>query len=120
VDCDQHAPLSWPLLERRTPADGLPARSPQDYDIGGWPAHDWRGHADGVECGPINGDWFKVYIRHVLVPELRPGDVVVMDNLSSRKRPILQELIKAAEARLLFLPPYSPDFNTIEKGLLAP
>lgn len=66
--------------------------------------------------GPINGDWFEAYIRHVLVPELRPGDVVVMDNLSSHKRPIVQELIEAAKARLLFLPPYSPDFNPIEKA----
>ena len=55
--------------------------------------------------GPINGDWFEAYIRHVLVPELRPGDVVIMDNLSSHKRPIVQELIEAAKARLLFLPP---------------
>jgi len=66
--------------------------------------------------GPINGDWFEAYIRHVLVPELRPGDVVIMDNLSSHKRPIVQELIEAAKARLLFLPPYSPDFNPIEKA----
>ena len=66
--------------------------------------------------GPINGDWFEAYIRHVLVPELRPGDIVVMDNLSSHKRPIVQELIEAAKARLLFLPPYSPDFNPIEKA----
>lgn len=66
--------------------------------------------------GPINGDWFEAYIRHVLLPELRPGDVVVMDNLSSHKRPIVQELIEAAKARLLFLPPYSPDFNPIEKA----
>ncbi len=66
--------------------------------------------------GPINGDWFEAYVRHVLVPELRPGDVVIMDNLSSHKRPIVQELIEAAKARLLFLPPYSPDFNPIEKA----
>jgi Asp-tRNA(Asn)/Glu-tRNA(Gln) amidotransferase A subunit family amidase len=50
------------------------------------------------------------------VPELRPGVVVVTDNLSSHKRPIMQELIEAAKARLLFLPPYSPDFNPIEKA----
>lgn len=66
--------------------------------------------------GPINGDWFEAYVRHVLVPELRPVDVVIMDNLSSHKRPIVQELIEAAKARLLFLPPYSPDFNPIEKA----
>lgn len=66
--------------------------------------------------GPINGDWFEAYVRHVLVPELRPGDVVIMDNLSSHKRPVVQELIEAAKANLLFLPPYSPDFNPIEKA----
>ena len=64
--------------------------------------------------GPINGDWFEAYVRHVLIPALRPGDVVIMDNLSSHKRASVREMIEAAGARLLFLPPYSPDFNPIE------
>jgi transposase len=64
--------------------------------------------------GPINGDWFEAYVRHVLVPALRPGDVVIMDNLSSHKRASVQDMIEAAGARLMFLPPYSPDFNPIE------
>lgn len=64
--------------------------------------------------GPINGDWFEAYVRHVLIPTLRAGDVVIMDNLSSHKRASVRELIEAAGARLLFLPPYSPDFNPIE------
>lgn len=64
--------------------------------------------------GPINGDWFEAYVRHVLAPTLRPGDVVIMDNLSSHKRASVQDMIKAAGARLMFLPPYSPDFNPIE------
>ena len=64
--------------------------------------------------GPINGDWFEAYVRHVLTPTLRPGDIVIMDNLSSRKRASVRETIEAAGARLLFLPPYSPDFNPIE------
>ena len=64
--------------------------------------------------GPINGDWFEAYARHVLVPTLRSGDVVIMDNLSSHKRASVREMIEAAGARLLFLPPYSPDFNPIE------
>ena len=55
--------------------------------------------------GPINGDWFEAYVRHVLVPTLRPGDVVIMDNLSSHKRAAVREMIEAAGARLLFLPP---------------
>lgn len=64
--------------------------------------------------GPINGDWFEAYIRHVLAPTLRPGDIVIMDNLSSHKRPAARQLIEAAGAELRFLPPYSPDFNPIE------
>ena len=64
--------------------------------------------------GPINGDWFEAYVRHVLVPALRPSDVVIMDNLSSHKRVSVREMIEAAGARLRFLPPYSPDFNPIE------
>ena len=66
--------------------------------------------------GPINGDWFEAYVAHVLAPELRRGDIVIMDNLSSHKRASVRELIEAAGARLLFLPPYSPDFNPIEKA----
>jgi len=64
--------------------------------------------------GPINGDWFEVYVAQVLVPELRRGDVVVMDNLSSHKRPAVRDRIEAAALR--FLPPYSRDFNSIEKA----
>jgi transposase len=64
--------------------------------------------------GPINGDWFEAYVRHVLAPTLRPGDIVIMDNLSSHKRAAARDIIEAAGARLRFLPPYSPDFNPIE------
>lgn len=66
--------------------------------------------------GPINGDWFEAYVRQVLVPDLGRGDVVIMDNLSSHKRASVREAIEAAGARLMFLPPYSPDFNPIEKA----
>jgi transposase len=55
--------------------------------------------------GPINGDWFEAYVRHVLIPTLRRGDVVIMDNLSSHKRASVREMIAAVGARLLFLPP---------------
>ena len=64
--------------------------------------------------GPINRDAFQAYVDQVLVPELTPGDIVVMDNLGSHKGPAVQATIEAAGARLLFLPPYSPDFNPIE------
>jgi transposase len=64
--------------------------------------------------GPINGDWFEAYVAHVLAPALRPGDIVVMDNLSSHKRAAARAMIEASGAELRFLPPYSPDFNPIE------
>lgn len=64
--------------------------------------------------GPIDRDAFETYVDKVLVPELAEGDVVVMDNLSSHKGPRVRELIEAAGAGLLYLPPYSPDFNPIE------
>lgn len=66
--------------------------------------------------GPINGEWFEAYVAQVLVPTLKPGDVVILDNLSSHKRPAAREMIEAAGARMMFLPPYSPDFNPIEKA----
>jgi transposase len=69
-----------------------------------------------VLSGPINRDAFEAYVENVLAPELREGDIVVMDNLSSHKGPRTRALIEAAGARLLFLPPYSPDFNPIENA----
>lgn len=67
--------------------------------------------------GPINRAAFEVYVEKVLVPELRPGDIVLMDNLSSHKGPKVRALIEGAEpgTRLLYLPSYSPDFNPIEQ-----
>ena len=64
--------------------------------------------------GPINRDVFQTYVERVLVPELTPGDIVVMDNLGSHKGPAVRAAIEATGAELLFLPPYSPDFNPIE------
>lgn len=64
--------------------------------------------------GPINGDWFEAYVMHILAPTLRPGDIVIMDNLSSHKRASVREIIEGRGAELRFLPPYSPDFNPIE------
>jgi transposase len=65
--------------------------------------------------GPIDGDAFRAYVHQVLVPELSPGDIVIMDNLGSHKGPAVRRAIEAAGATLLYLPPYSPDFNPIEK-----
>lgn len=64
--------------------------------------------------GPMNGDAFRAYVQHVLVPELSPGDTVIMDNLPSHKVRGIREMIEGAAANLLYLPPYSPDFNPIE------
>jgi transposase len=66
--------------------------------------------------GPINGSLFQDYVEQVLVPELRPGDIVVMDNLGSHKGAGVRAAIEAAGASLLYLPPYSPDFNPIEQA----
>jgi hypothetical protein len=63
--------------------------------------------------GPINSELFQAYVDQVLVPELRPGDVVVMDNLGSHKGASVRRAIEAVGAGLLFLPPYSPDFNPV-------
>ena len=68
-----------------------------------------------VVDGPINGVIFLAYVRQVLVPTLKAGDVVVMDNLSSHKIAGIQKAIEAIGARVVFLPPYSPDFNPIEQ-----
>jgi len=73
----------------------------------------------GLRCsmvldGPVNGMAFQAFLAQVLAPQLRPGDLVVMDNLSSHKGPRVAELIRAAQAELVYLPPYSPDFSPIE------
>jgi transposase len=64
--------------------------------------------------GAVTGEVFEAYVKQVLVPALRPGDVVVMDNLASHKRAEVRKAIEAAGCALLYLPPYSPDFNPIE------
>ena len=76
--------------------------------------HD-RIDAPWVLDGPINGERFQVYVDKVLVPTLRPGDIVIMDNLGSHKGNIIRRLIRAAGAKLFFLPKYSPDLNPIEQ-----
>jgi transposase len=65
--------------------------------------------------GPINGLSFLAYVEQVLVPTLKPGDIVVMDNLGSHKSQAVRRAIRAAGAKLFFLPAYSPDLNPIEQ-----
>jgi transposase len=66
--------------------------------------------------GPINKESFLAWIEQFLVPSLREGDIVVMDNLSSHKNKAVRAAIRAAGAKLFYLPPYSPDLNPIEKA----
>ena len=67
-----------------------------------------------VVDGPMNGDVFLAYVQQQLVPTLRPGDTVILDNLSSHKKSGVREAIQTVGARLVYLPPYSPDLNPIE------
>jgi transposase len=75
---------------------------------------------DGICCskmvhGAVNRNVFESFIEHDLLPSLRPGDIVVMDNLSSHKGGRVRELIESAGAEIRYLPPYSPDLNPIER-----
>ena len=65
--------------------------------------------------GPINGERFRIYVEKVLIPTLKPGDIVIADNLGSHKGKAVRHAIRAAGARILFLPKYSPDLNPIEQ-----
>lgn len=69
-----------------------------------------------VYDGAMNGTVFQAYVEQVLAPTLTPGDVVIMDNLPAHKAAGVRETIEGASAELLFLPPYSPDFNPIENA----
>jgi transposase len=64
---------------------------------------------------PINGEWFRAYVEQVLIPTLKPGDVVIWDNLGSHKGQAVRQALRRAGVHLLFLPPYSPDLNPIEQ-----
>jgi transposase len=74
-----------------------------------------RIEAPCVIDGPINGASFLAYVEQVLLPTLSLGDIVIMDNLGSHKRPAVRRLVRAVGAKLFFLPPYSPDLNPIEQ-----
>ena len=66
--------------------------------------------------GPINGERFRAYVEQFLIPTLKPNDIVVLDNLGSHKGKAVRKAVKAAGARLLFLPKYSPDLDPIEQA----
>jgi len=65
--------------------------------------------------GPIDGESFRTYVEKILLPTLRPGDIVVLDNLGSHRGKAVRQLIRSAGAKLFFLPKYSPDLNPIEQ-----
>ena len=107
----------------------LYARSPRGTRIADHtPCSHWQTHtivaalrptaltATAVFDGPIDNETFRAYIEQILAPTLRPGDVVVLDNLAAHKQPEVRAAIEQAGARLRFLPPYSPDFNPIEQA----
>jgi transposase len=66
--------------------------------------------------GPINGLWLPAYVDQALVPTLSRGDIVIIDNLGSHKGAGVRQAIEASGVKLIYLPPYSPDFNPIEKA----
>jgi len=105
----------------------LRGRSPQGQRLvekvphGHWKTTTVIGALDrnGIRCsmvldGPVNRDAFEAFVQQILCPALKAGDIVVMDNLSSHKGIRVKELIESTGARLLYLPPYSPDFSPIE------
>jgi transposase len=102
-------------------------RSPRGTRLGDHtPCSHWQTHTvvatlrlDGLQApavfdGPIDNPTVLAYVDQVLVPTLRPGDVVVLDNLAPHKQPAVRTAIEHVGARVRFLPPYSPDFNPIE------
>jgi transposase len=115
-----HGTLARLVQTRRAASCQSPAWPLENHDI--WKTmtflaalrHD-RIDAPFVFDGPINAAAFLTYVQQVLVPTLKPGDIVVMDNLSSHKGKAIRNAIKAVGAKLFFLPPYSPDLNPIEQ-----
>ena len=82
--------------------------------IGAIALNGWRGFVT-IDT-PTDGDVFLAYVQQQLIPNLHRGDIVVMDNLAAHKRPDIVAAIRAANADVLFLPPYSPEYNPIEKA----
>ena len=112
---DQHDARPWPMPQRRTPGRQAP--------LGRWRTLTFLAalRCDGLTApcvidGPINGVSFRAYVEQVLVPVHAPGDIVIMDNLGSHKGRAVRAAIRAAKAKLFFLPAYSPDLNPIEQA----
>ena len=111
---DQHGALAR-LGAARAAAQGEGAAAPlEDHAFLAALRHD-RVEAPWLLDGPINGERFRLYVEKVLVPTLRPGDIVILDNLGSHRSMAARRAIRSAGAKLLFLPKYSPDLNPIEQ-----
>jgi transposase len=109
---NQHDAHPWPMRQRPTPRRQGALRAMADPHVPG-------GDGLAAPCvidGPINGASFRAYVEQVLAPILAPGDIVVMDNLRSHKGRAIRAAIRAAKAKLFFLPAYSPDLNPIEQA----
>ena len=114
---DEHGPALRPSATRAAPAGERAARTLETTTfVAGLRLTGIC--APFVLDGPMNRHTFETYLAKVLAPELWPGDVVIMDNLSSHKGPRVQELVEAAGANLRYLPPYNPDFNPIENAFV--
>src|SRR5687767_15149729 len=114
MDKDQHGAVAGLGTGRAAHQGQGAARPLEDNDIPGGVASRSRRGAWLID-GPINGERFQIYVENVLIPTLRPEDIVVMDNLGSHKAKVVRRAIRAAGARLFFLPKYSPDLNPIEQ-----
>jgi transposase len=101
--------VAWPAASDQGPAWAL-----EDHDFPAALRHN-RIDAPWLFDGPIDGESFRTYVEKVLVPTLRHGDIVIMENLGSHKAKAVRQLIRAVGAKLLFLPKYSPDLNPIEQ-----
>lgn len=103
----------WAPCGEKAPGKGVHGKWQTLTMIGAIAFDGFRGFMT-VEAGTSN-DVFNAFVEHELAPNLRPGDVVVMDNLNAHKSPKAVAMIQAAGADVLYLPPYSPEFNPIEK-----
>jgi transposase len=110
LDEDQHDPPARLGAERPAPRRQGSSWPLEDRDV----SHD-RIDAPCLFDGPINGERFRAYVEQFLTPTLKPGDVVILDNLGSHKGKAVRQAIRAVGARLVFLPKYSPDLNPIEQ-----
>ena len=112
---DQHDPHAWPLRQRPASDRQGAARTTPNAHLHRRSALR-RPDAPCLLDGPIDADSFLAWIEQFLAPTLRPGDIVVMDNLSSHKNPAIRCAIRTAGAKLFYLPKYSPDLNPIEQA----